>query len=199
MKKFFTILLCLCTIFLIAGCEKNQNQNNGDIKEEYNTYALKMNHWVKDGLAGETYKFVFRYDKDGNFKYYKYIYTMGASINDTTIDLSDEELLKNSKDGQCSKVESLNYAGFQTICGLRDGNVAMLGFIITDETIAAGILNGDFGDSEINYIVKEGLKEFNEASTETKAKEKFENVKDKLNASNGDSLIIANKKIDLNN
>lgn len=196
MKKKICRLLVLIMILFMTGCSFGLNKNNSkEIVKGYKTYAFKMNHWVKDGIAGETYKYVIRYDKNGNLKYYKYLYTMGANIDDIEIELSDAELLKKSKEGDCSKVQSLNYTDYQTICRLRNGQVAMLGFIITDKTIASGILNDNITDS----VVEQGLKEFNEFSTEEKAKIQFSKLKDKLSASNKDTLIIANEQIELNN
>ena len=204
-KTIYGLLVLVLTIFMTGcafGFKNTKDLKTKDTTDGYKTYAFKMNHWVKDGVAGETYKYVFKYDKDGNFKYYKYIYTMGASINDTEIDLDDAELLKKSTEGDCSKIKSYNYAGYQTICGLREGQVAMLGFIINDDTIAAGILNdvgSDNNTADEYEVLKQGLKEFDDVSTEEKAKVQFEKLKDNLKASNGDSLIIENQKIELSN
>lgn len=160
------------------------------------TYAVKTTF----GSPGEIYEYyenIIRYDKNGNFKYYEYTDNIVLDKVEETKNKSDKELKKlfeEEKKEKLSKMENLNYAGFKVVFELQD-RIYKVGYVFTDESISAGILNSNPKDQTLMRM----LNDYKDFENEEILKEKLENLKEELSSRKEELLIIDNKKVQLDN
>ena len=194
MKKGILLAIILCGILLFTGCDKEAGSKEISGIKIYNdstTYAYKKT------FGGEYYLLVIRYDKLGNFKYLEYTdnYDLDESEPETKA-YSDKELQKLAEEDECKHLEKLDYDEFKSICKVKN-HIFTYGYSITDKTISSGLLNEN-GYNEWG-ILQSIIGDFKSVENEAAAKELFNKTKENLNASDGDFMIFANKKLELNN
>jgi len=164
-----------------------------EILDGYNTYAARSSMVSSEnGEVAEYMEIVLRYDSSGNLKYYKYTDNYPVDYEEEARSMSDEELQKRIDEKKCIYTIKLNYAEFENLCQVKNRTYTF-GYVITDKTIAAGILN----DSQVesNNLLHSMLSEFDKIKTEETAKVFFEKVKNNLGNKKGELVIIANEKV----